>query len=452
MSGLKQAVIIAGGKGTRLAEALGMDIPKPMAPVDGVPLLERLIRLLAAQGITEIVLLVHYRADVIRKHFADAGAFGADIRLVEEHEPRGTGGALLDAVPLLDERFLFLYGDTLVDMDFQKIIRFHLANAADLTLFAHPNDHPQDSDLVARAPDGRVTAIHGYPHPPGAEHRNLVNAALYVMNRELLDPAILPPGAFDIAKHAIPLWINSGRRVFAFRGDGYIKDMGTPERLAKVEQDLKTDMVARKSGRLPRTAVFLDRDGTINVEKGHLSRTEDLELIPGTAAAIRRLNQAGIPAIVITNQPVVARGEATLEELERIHASMEMLLSREGAYVDGIFFCPHHPDKGFPGERPELKIQCSCRKPATGLIDRACEVFSLDLARSWFVGDTTLDIECARRAGIRSILVATGTAGKDGKFPALPDHVVPNAAAAIQIALEDLLPDIYPPSEKIRNV
>ncbi|MFM8655729.1 MAG: NDP-sugar synthase, partial [Chthoniobacterales bacterium] len=151
-----QAVILAGGKGTRLAKALGMDIPKPMAPVLGVPLLERTVLLLKEQGVTDIVLLVHHRADVVREHFGDGEELGVRIRCIEETTPRGTAGALVDALPYLDEEFLVLYGDTLVDLDFRRMLAFHKAKNADLTLFAHPNDHPHDSDLVEVDRDWRV--------------------------------------------------------------------------------------------------------------------------------------------------------------------------------------------------------------------------------------------------------------------------------------------------------
>jgi histidinol-phosphate phosphatase family protein len=441
---MKQAVILAGGKGTRLAKALGRDIPKPMAPVLGIPLLERLIRLLREQEITDILLLIHYRAGVIRHYFGDGSAHAVQIRYLEETEPRGTGGALRDALPLLDATFLVLYGDTLVDMDFSKLLSFHTSREADLTLFAHPNDHPQDSDLIQRDSDGRVSAVHPYPHPPGVEYRNLVNAALYVMDRNLLTDPALPEGSFDIAKHAIPTWIASSRAVFAYRGDGYIKDMGTPERLLKVEHDQASGMVHRKSGREPRPAVFIDRDGTINVEKGHLSRAGDFELLPGVAKAIRRLNQRGILAIVITNQPVIARGEASFADVERIHARMETLLAADRAFVDAVILCPHHPDKGFEGERSELKIACGCRKPATGMIDQACSIFSIDRERSWFIGDTTMDIECARQAGVRSVLVKTGNAGRDGRFDAIPTKIHPDLASAVGDILSEYETSIQP--------
>jgi D,D-heptose 1,7-bisphosphate phosphatase len=430
-----QAVILAGGKGTRLAKALGLDIPKPMAPVSGIPLLERTVLLLKEQGITDILVLVYHRADVVRDHFGDGSKLGVRIRCIEETAPRGTAGALVDALPHLEEQFLVLYGDTLVDLDFRRMLDFHAANSADLTLFAHPNDHPHDSDLVEVDRAWRVTTVHPYPHPEGSEYRNLVNAALYVMRREAL-AGQWSGGVIDIAKYAIPRWLEEGKPIFAYRGDGYIKDMGTPERLAKVERDLQNGTVGRKSGRTPRTAVFLDRDGTLNIEKGHLSCPDDLELFPGVGPAIRSLNRAGIPAIVITNQPVIARGEASFEDVDAIHRRLESLLARDGAFLDGIYYCPHHPDKGFEGERPELKIKCGCRKPASGLIDQACELFRIDRAKSWFVGDSGRDLDCAKNAGLQPVLVLTGAAGRDVPSDVQPVFTAPDAPTAIGEILE----------------
>lgn len=435
---MNQAVILAGGKGTRLAAALGRDIPKPMAPLCGKPLLEHLVCLLRGQGVRKILMLVHYRAEVIREHFGNGGEFGVQIEYCEETVPRGTGGALLDALPFLEDNFLVLYGDTLVDLDISKITGFHERNHADLTLFAHPNDHPYDSDLIECDDGGRVLGLHPYPHPANSEFGNLVNAAFYVFRRSLLDASLLPEGAFDIAKHAIPLWLSAGRRIFAFRGDGYIKDMGTPERLAKVENHLLSGVVARKSGHTPRPAVFLDRDGTLNIEKGHLHSPDQLELLPGTGGAIRELNQLGIPAILVTNQPVIARGATSFEDMKKIHARLEKLLAADGAYLDLLLLCPHHPDKGFPGERPELKVSCSCRKPATGLVDRACGIYSIDRTRSYLIGDRTQDIECAHRADLRSVLVRTGAAGMDGKFSIVPDLEAPDLPSAVDLILSEL--------------
>jgi D,D-heptose 1,7-bisphosphate phosphatase len=151
--------------------------------------------------------------------------------------------------------------------------------------------------------------------------------------------------------------------------------------------------------------------------------------------ALRSLRQAGYRLVVLTNQSVIARGEACEADVAGIHRRLEWELGKEGAYLDGIYVCPHHPDRGFPGERVELKRECECRKPATGLFGRACEELQIDPARSWMIGDQTGDIEMARRAGLRSVLVQTGLAGGDGKFRATPDFVAGDLAAAADVIL-----------------
>jgi histidinol-phosphate phosphatase family protein len=188
---------------------------------------------------------------------------------------------------------------------------------------------------------------------------------------------------------------------------------------------------------VPQAAVFLDRDGTINTHIGHVSRAAQLELIPGAGEAIRRLNDSDYRAVVVTNQPVVARGDCSLEELRRIHWTLEQRLSDGGAYLDRILVCPHHPNRGFAGEVAALKFHCDCRKPNTGLIDRA--VAELNIARdaSWMVGDSSSDMLAAHRAGLKSILVETGEAGLDARFASAPDFVAPDLAAAVDFILDE---------------
>jgi len=187
-----------------------------------------------------------------------------------------------------------------------------------------------------------------------------------------------------------------------------------------------------------RPAVFLDRDGTLNVERGYIRRPEDLELIAGVGPALRRLRDAGFRLVVVTNQASIARGLATEAEVVRVHERLEWALDREGASLDAIYFCPHHPGAASAGERPELKIVCDCRKPAIGLVERACRDLNIDPAVSWMIGDHTRDIEMARRAGLRSILVRTGHAGGDGAYDVRPDHIAADLAAAAEIIAPSL--------------
>jgi D,D-heptose 1,7-bisphosphate phosphatase len=427
--------ILAGGKGTRLAGRSG-DLPKPMVPIMGRPVLEHLVSLAKAHGFTDILLLVHHRHEAIRAHFGDGSAFGVRLAYSLEEQPRGTAGALRDALPLMADRFLLLYGDTFADVNLGRLWQTHLDSRADATLFLHPNDHPADSDLVEVADDGRVMAVHPYPRADGADHANLVNAALYAMNREGLAELIPETGSSDIARNLFPLMLDAGRRLQAHVTPEYIKDMGTPGRLDRVEADIRSGRVERLSDRKQRPAVFLDRDGTLNKEKGHLNDPDALELLPGAGEAVRRLNQAGLLALIVTNQPVIARGELSFEGLKRIHARLDGLLGAERAYLDGLYFCPHHPDSGFAGEVASLKGPCACRKPEIGLIEAAIRDFGIDPKASWIVGDTTSDIAAGKAAGLRTVLVQTGAAGKDGRAEVVPDHVADSVADAVSHILD----------------
>jgi histidinol-phosphate phosphatase family protein len=425
-----EVAILAGGMGTRLAERSG-DLPKPMVPVIGKPVLHHQIELCRKHGFTNIALLVQHRHEKISEYFGDGSALGVKLCYVIEAVPRGTAGALRDALPMLAERFLLLYGDTFMDVDLRKLWRAHEASGAVGTLFLHPNDHPHDSDLVDINENGAVRTILPYPHPNDREVRNLVNAALYVLDRAGLEDVTPLEGKADIAKHMFPRMLDLGRTLYGYVSPEYIKDMGTPERLEKVERDLIAGLPERLSGRQLRSAVFLDRDGTINLEVSHLKSPDQLELLPGAAAAIRRLNRSGILAVVITNQPVVARGDVSLGELDRIHARLERKLGIGGAFLDGLYFCPHHPDKGFPGEMAELKGPCNCRKPEPGLIDQACRDLGIGRQNSWMIGDTTSDVEAGRRAGLRTVMLRSGHAGSDTKYTVRPDYTAPDLADAV---------------------
>ena len=181
--------------------------------------------------------------------------------------------------------------------------------------------------------------------------------------------------------------------------------MGTPDRYREVGEDISSGKVAAKSLVNKQKAIFLDRDGTINKYVGFLRNIDDFELISGVSDAIKMINKAGYLAIVVTNQPVIARGEITWEELNEIHNKMETLLGREGAYLDDIFVCPHHPDSGFEGEIKELKIDCNCRKPKPGMILDAAKKYNIDLKESYMIGDSDNDVKAGEAAGCKCIKV-----------------------------------------------
>lgn len=398
------AVITAGGKGTRIA-ALNSTLPKPLLPVAGKPVLEHEIECLVKQGITDIILTVGYMAEQICEYFGDGRELGAHIEYIREDVPLGTAGALYYLKGKVNDDFLLLNGDMIFDVDFRRLMDFHKSHKADVTLLVHPNDHPYDSGIIITDENACVQGWLTKEDERGW-YSNCVNAGIHVMSAHVLD-ILTEPKKTDLDRDLLKPMISSGK-IYAYRSPEYVKDMGTPERIRQVERDIETGFVRSRNLSRKQRAVFLDRDGTINKYVGFLRDIDEFELIDGVSKAIKRLNQGGYLVIVVTNQPVIARGEVTWEELYEIHKKMETLLGQQGAYVDDIFICPHHPDKGFPGERAEYKYDCDCRKPKPGLILEAAKKYNIDLSQSWAVGDSVTDAQAGKTAGCHTILLENG--------------------------------------------
>ena len=432
MDKLKQAVIMAGGKGTRLASITRNEVPKPMALMEGKPILQWQMERLREYGVTDIVLIIGYLGEKIREYFQDGAAFGLHITYIEEKEPLGTAGAFYYLKEQLHfEEFILVFGDVFFDIDFDRMAAFHQSRKALVTLFAHPNAHPFDSDLIETNGEGLVVGFDSKNNVRDYWYDNLVNAGIYILSRQVCDRASAPVKT-DFEKDILAQMVKEKCAVYAYCSPEYVKDVGTVDRITKASQELRSGLTAARNLKHPQRAVFLDRDGTLNEYRGFIRDIDEFVLYPGAAEAIRLINESGALAIVITNQPVIARGEASFQMVEKMHKKMKTLLGKEGVLVDDIFYCPHHPDKGFAGEVAELKIDCDCRKPKTGMIREACEKYHIDLSRSWMVGDSTLDMELARRAGLKSALVLTGEGGKDGKFSKEADLVCKDVLEAVK--------------------
>ncbi len=416
-----RAIIMCGGKGTRIA-AMEASVPKPMIRLCGKPVLEHQLEWLKRQGIEEAVLVTGHLGHVIRDYFGDGSGILADsgeasgirLRYFEESEPLGTAGALYYFREDQTEDFLLMNGDLIVDVDLHRFLDAHRRYGGLATILTHPNSHPYDSGIVETDGHGLVTGWLSKEDERGW-YQNRVNAGLHLMSPGIFDELrergmFLQPRKLDLDRDVLKPMI-PGRRLFAYDSPEYVKDMGTPERYRLVEQDMNEGRVGARNLSKPQKAVFLDRDGTINEFRGLIRKTEDLVLLPGVGAAIRRLNESGYLVIVVTNQPVIARGEVTPEELRMIHNRMETLLGRQGAYVDAIYYCPHHPHSGYAGEIAELKKDCDCRKPKPGMLLAAADDYHIDLKESWMVGDSSRDIEAGRAAGCRSAGVGGCTGG-----------------------------------------
>ena len=429
-----KVVIMAGGKGTRI-QSVASDIPKPMIKIDGVPVLEHEIRNLKKQGFTDIIITISHLGNIIMDYFGDGSRFGVHIEYYNENQPLGNAGALFKIKKKLTDDFLLLNADAIFDVDFNRFVKYHKNCGGLVTLFTHPNSHPYDSGLIVADENGAVKQWLAKEDVRPLYYKNRVNAGLHVINPKILDMfgideerigSVDEKGNLikvDLDRQLLTLGSAGTGKMFCYDSPEYVKDMGTPERFYAVEKDFKEGTVHGKNLANKQRAVFIDRDGTINKYVGFLTDIEDFELIDGVTDAIKKINSSGYLAIVVTNQPVVARGEVSFSELDQIHNKMETLLGKEGAYLDAIYYCPHHPHKGYEGEVEELKIDCECRKPKPGMLLKAAGDFNIDLTRSWMIGDGENDIKAGNAAGCRTILIGDSNFGQDISAQNLYDAV-----------------------------
>lgn len=429
------AVIQAGGKGTRMLELTGDTIPKPMLLINGKPMLEWQIENMSQYGIREFIIITGHLGERIKQYFGSGSQLGVQIQYVEEEEPLGSAGALFFLKPLMHriDYFFLVFGDVMFSLDWNRMTAYHEMHQGKATLLIHPNAHPFDSDLLMVDDNNRIIGIDSKLNIRNYWYENCVNAGVYILSTDILErlPEVRKT---DLERDILQPLIRQGK-VFGYRTAEYVKDAGTVERFLKVSGEQLRGVWDRKNLSRKQRCVFLDRDGTINKYKGFISREEEFELEDDAAGAIRRLNEAGCLAILVTNQPVVARGMCEIEDVKTIHRKMQVLLGEQGAYLDDIAFCPHHPDKGYAGENPLYKMTCNCRKPATGLIVEMAEKYNIDLSKSFMVGDSTQDIQTGINAGMKTVLLGTGQAGKDGKYDVIPDRTVKNLSEAVDFVL-----------------
>jgi histidinol-phosphate phosphatase family protein len=436
----RKAAIIAGGEATPIRSPAGDRLPKALLPVAGRPIVFRQLELLARYGVREVAVLADRLADALGEAMRpEARRLGMKLQWFVEPEPLGTAGGLPAARDFLaGGDFFAIYGGVAVDMDLSRLAQFHRQRGGLATIVAHPNDHPHESDLLRTDAQARVLEILPRQSRPEGYYRNLVPAAVYCLSPGIFD-WIQPRAKQDFIGDLFPRLLDGKAAVYAYATPEYVRDTGTPDSNETVRQDLESGLVERLHFNRLRPAVFFDRDGVLNAEiagRGIL-RCEELELLPRAAEAVKKVNRRGWLAVVVTNQPQVARGLTTAQELDRIHARLETLLGRQGAYLDRIYHCPHHPDRGFPGEIPELKIDCPCRKPKVGLIVAAVRDLPIALESSCLIGDTWRDMGAARAAGIRAYGVRTGYGCPACDDQHRPDRIFADVGEAVDFALAE---------------
>ena len=452
-------IILAGGRGSRLSK-FTEEIPKPLIPILGKPVMEYQLEKMAEAGIKDIYVTVGYLKDKIIDYFGDGSKFGCHINYIKEESPLGSAGAFFYLKDKIDRTAIVVCGDIIFNLNIEKFYNYHKERGGRITIVTHPNSHPYDSDLVIlkRQYDEFVTLSDyinlGYSRedlyknndktlkslsnefyknlfnskeykelihkkhnksnlvlkydrkenaPKRTNYHNLVNAGICMIESDTLE-YFENLEKKDLEKDFISHYIDESK-VYSYKTFDYIKDMGTYDRLDKVEDDIKKGKLESNK---KYKAIFLDRDGTVNVYDDSELNKNNIELIKDADKAIKLINDNGYICILVTNQPKIAKNLTTYELLDEVHAKLETMIGRSGAYFDEIYYCPHHQEYGIDGENPELKIVCDCRKPNTGMIDRAVEEYNIDLSGSYLIGDSHFDLDLGKNSNIKTILVKTG--------------------------------------------
>lgn len=397
-------VLAAGGKGTRI-QCLNSDVPKPMIPIAGKPILQWEIECLVSQGFKDIIITVSHLAEKIIDYFGDGANYGAEIRYYHEKEPLGNAGALykLWSEERLTDTFLFLISDAIYDVDFDRFLKYHKECKALASLLYHPNSHPKDSSLLILEEDGRVVQWLNKEEPRPKWYKNSVNAGLQILTLDLLKQSGISPFAagyhkrVDLDRDVLKPLVGSNR-IYGYHSTEYCKDCGTPERFRSVERDIRTGLVHSRNLTLPQKAIFFDCDGMINKYVEFSGNIEDFNLLPGISDVVRLTNESGYLAIVFINQSVIAKCEMTMEQLTIIQNKMETLLGNDGAYIDALY-CTHYPGEDFERETDSLKINCNCSKTKSRMLYKAARDFNIDLKQSWMIGNGERDIQTGKAAG-----------------------------------------------------
>lgn len=394
-------VIACGGEGSRLKQIMPTT-PKALVEIDSQTMIERIYKQFHEHGMKRFVFLLGLGAKEIIAHLEAIKLHESEFVYIEERVPLGNGGALLNALPQVRNHFFYVYVDCLMAIDVTRMLQYYYTNKCDFCLFTHPNDHPYDSDLVVTEIDSaKITKLKPHPHSINDFPGNLVNAALMLFHKKCFEgiPINNYEGKIDLVHDILPYLVNN-KVGFSYKSPEYLKDMGTPERLNSCILDVKSKKLTLNSINESKKIAFLDRDGCLIEEAGYIVSPEQVKLKAGVIEGLKLLRDSQFMLILVSNQPQVAMGKITIEELGTIHARMEWLLAEHGVYLDQFLYCPHHPEQGHPGEVPSLKISCQCRKPGIGLVNKLDNIGSLNLQKSVMFGDTFRDEGFAENLGV----------------------------------------------------
>lgn len=378
---MKQCVILVGGKGTRLGD-ITANFPKPLLSINSKPFLEYLLSYIERYGFKEVLLLAGHANSEIIKFANNYKNSSLNIEVIIEKTPLGTGGSLINAYEKLDDSFFLLNGDSLLDGNWLSIIS---DLSEDINVSIALTEVSDSGRYGAVKLNKKIVASFEEKKKQTKTIPGLINAGIYCIRKKILKDIKLKKISFE--KDILPVLV-SEKKVVGKKITGYFIDIGTQETLkeAKLTQWLKN-----------RKAVILDRDGTLNEDRGYTYKTEDLIWKPGAKEFIKNLNKRNYYVFVATNQSGIARGKYTEDDMHAFHNVMRDDLKDYGAYIDKFYYCPYHKD----GIKLEYKKDSNDRKPKTGMLEKITKEWGLNKDNLVFVGDRDIDMDCAKNFNIK---------------------------------------------------
>ncbi len=379
MVSIKQAVILAGGIGTRL-RPLTDNLPKPMIPINRKPFLEYLLELLKKNGIKEVILLLGYLPDKIREYFGNGSDFGIKTKYSIGDVSFETGKRIKNAEELLDDNFLLMYCDNYWPLNLKKVVEYHNNHNALVTVTIYTNKDNFTKSNMKVNDQGYVTL---YDKSRKGKNLSGVDIGFFIINKKVFE--LMPDTNFSFEKKILPKLIEK-KQLAGYLTDHKYYSIGKIERLPITEQFLK-----------PKKVIFLDRDGVINKKPpkaDYVKNWNEFEILSGSIEAISILIKNGYDIYIISNQAGIARGMMTTDDLNEIHENMVNRIEKNGGKILGIYYCPHGWDEG-----------CECRKPKPGMFFQAAREHHIDLTKAVFIGDDERDVEAGEAARVKTILV-----------------------------------------------
>lgn len=386
MNVVEQCAILLGGLGTRLGE-LTHETPKPLLPVGGRPFVELLIREAWRMGFRKVQLLAGYRSERVLSMVDDLRRVlprNCSIDVSIENEPLGTGGAVVNALPSLDERFLLINGDTWFDFNWNVLCTDHGEDAASVAI--REVDLADRYETIEVGGDGRAMRV--TPRGEAQQAPFYVNGGVYCFSRSYFEGR---QKYFSLEADLLPALAEAGK-LRTVCSEGYFLDIGLPETYARSQREIPA--------RQRRPALFLDRDGILNYDDGYVGSQDRFRWMPGVKEAIRYANEMGYFVFVVTNQSGVARGYYTAQDVVGLFDWMQTELRQAGGHIDDWRYCPYHPDGVVEG----LSIVHPWRKPQPGMLLDLMAHWDVDAARSLMVGDQVSDVAAAAAAGVQGVL------------------------------------------------